>query len=316
MHRMDVCRILAPLLVLAISPLVRGDDARRAPAPGTRAAAWTDVTPRRVQWIKPGTQIGEGPPQGWSHLVLLARPRIGVGDVDAIPKSAIHFGSMFSFTVLANVRAEGKGDTEEKRYFLEHVAIGMATNVQGRSLIVTSDQTFGADVGFIGRAVMRENERILSSDMRQVARTRTMHVFDANAIMLRDGRHRQMVIRHVILVAPQTGQLTAFVWLLGRDSTDQYTLADNAIQMLPPEMHEDRVLSVDSRKFTFGIPAADAFALARLPQGTPVKYSKSLVNLAALRRFTPEMALQLEQELQTRYAPLALRVNQGKSARR
>ncbi|MGO9466347.1 MAG: hypothetical protein ACLQVF_19575 [Isosphaeraceae bacterium] len=316
MHRMDVCRILAPLLVLAISPRVRGDDGQRDLAPGTRAAAWTDVTPRRVQWIKPGTQIGDAPPQGWSHLVLLAKPRIGVGDVDAIPKAAIHFGSMFSFTVLANVRTEGKGDAEEKRYFLEHVAIGMATNVQGRNLIVTSDQTFGADVGIIGRAVMRENDRILSSDMRQVARTRTMHVFDVNAIMLRTNQHRQMVIRHVILVAPLTGQLTAFVWLLGRDGTDQYTLADNAIQMLPPQMHEDRVLSVDARKFTFGIPAADAFALARLPQGTPVKYSKSLIMLAALRRFTPETALQLEDELQTRYAPLALRVNQGKSARR
>jgi len=316
MHSMDVCRILAPLLVLAICPLVRGDDARRAEAAGTRAAAWTDVTPHRVEWIKPGTQIGDGPPRGWSHLVLLAKPRIGVGDVDAIPKSAIHFGSMFSFTIVANVRPDGKTDAEEKRYYLERVGIGMATNVQGRNLIVTSDQTFGADVGFIGRAVMRENERILSTDMRQVARTRTMHVFDANAIMLRNSQHRQMVIRHVILVAPQTGQLTAFVWLLGRDGTDQYTLAENAIQMLPPQMQEDRVLSVDARKFTFGIPAADAFALAKLPQGTPVKYSKSLTTLAALRRFTPETALHLEEELQTRYAPLALRVNQGKSARR
>jgi len=269
-----------------------------------------------VESIKPGTQIGDEPPRGWSHLVLLAKPRIGVGDVDAIPKSAIHFGSMFSFTILANVVPERTADAEEKRYFLQRVAIGMATNVQGRNLIVTSDQTFGADVGFIGRAVMRENERILSSDMRQVARTRTMVVLDADAIVLRNSQHRPMVIRHVILVAPQTGQLTAFVWLLGRDGTDRYTLADNAIQMLPPQMHEDRVLSVDSRRFTLGIPAADAFALARLPQGTPVKYSKSLTTLAAVRRFTPESALNLESELQTRYAPLALRVHQDKSARR
>jgi len=316
MHSMDVCRILAPVLVLAINPLVRGDDARREEATGTRPAAWTDVTPRRVQMIKPGTQIGDTPPQGWSHLVLLAKPRIGVGDVDAIPKSAIHFAGMFSFTILANVRSEGNGDAEKKRHFLERVAIGMATDVQGRNLIVTSDQTFGADVGFIGRAVMRENDRILSSDMRQVARTRTMDVLDANAMMLRNNQHKQMVMRHVILVAPQTGQLTAFVWLLNRDSGDQYSLADNAIQMLPPQMHEDRVLSVDSRKFTLGIPSNDAFALARLPQGTGVKYSKGLTTLAVLRRFTPETALNLEEELQTRYAPLALRVNQSKSVRR
>jgi hypothetical protein len=316
MHSTDCCRIVRPLLVLAICPLVRGDDVRRAETPAARATVWTDVTTRRVEMIKPGTQIGEGPPRGWSHLVLVAKPRIGVGDVDAIPKTAIHFGSMFSFTVLANVRDGGKADADEKHYFLERVAIGMATNVQGRNLIVTSDQTYGADVGFIGRAVMRENERILSSDMRQVARTRTMHIFDADAMMLRNSQHRSMVIRHAIVVARETGQLTAFVWLLGRDNADKYTPAENAIQMLPPQMQEDRVLSVDARKFTFGIPAADAFALARLPQGTAVKYSKSLTTLAALRRFTPETALHLEEELQTRYAPLALRVNQAKAVRR
>jgi len=279
--------------------------------------AWTDVTPRRVEWIKPGTQIGAPPPSGWSHLVLLAKPRIGVGDVDAIPKAAIHYGSMFSFTILANVAPERTAAGEGERYFLERVAIGMATNVKGRNLIVTSDQTFGADVGFIGRTVMRENERMLSSDVRQVARTRTMLVFDANAILRRDNQHTYMVIRHVFLVAPLTGHLTAFVWLLGRDGADRYTVAENAIQVLPPHMHEDRVLSVDSQKFNFlGIPAADAFALARLPQGTPVKYSKSLMTVAALHRFTPESALSLENELQTRYAPPGQRIEQAKSPRR
>jgi hypothetical protein len=309
--------VVASLVVLAMSPAARGDDARGTEAPVTRPSAWTDVTLRRIEWIKPGTQIGDAPPKGWSHLVLVAKPRIGVGDVDAIPKTAIHFGSMFSFTILANVRSDAKTDGDEKRYYLERVAIGMSTNVQGRNVVVTSEQTFGADVGLIGRAVMRENDRILSTDMRQVARTRTMHVFDANAIVRRNNQHRPMVIRHVIVVAPTTGQLTTFVWLLGRDNPDAYTLAENAIQMLPPQMREDRVLSVDSQKFNFlGVPAPDAFALARLPQGTPVKYSKSLMTLAALRRFTPETALNLESELQARYAPLALRVFQGNSIRR
>ena len=312
----DRYRIFVPLLVLVFCTGVRGDDMRRAETPVARAAAWTDVTVRRIEMIKPGTPIGDGPPKGWSHLVLFARPRIAVGDVDAIPKTAMHFGSMFSFTILANVRAEGTADGDEKRYYLERVAIGMATSVQGRNLIVTSDQTFGADVGFIGRTVMRENERILSTDMRQVARTRTMDVFDVSAMMLRNGQHKPMVMRHAIVVAPSTGQLTAFVWLLGRDTTDRYVPAENAIQMLPPQMLEDRILSVDARKFTFGIPSADAFALARVPPGTPVKYSKSLPGLASVRRFTPETVLQLEEELLTRYAPLALRVNQGRAVKR
>jgi hypothetical protein len=316
MQSADVVRMAVPLIVLAASPLVRGGDERRGESPTSSAAAWTDVAIRRLEMIKPGTAIGDEPPAGWSHLVLLAKPRIAVGDVQAIPSSAMHYGSMFSFTILANVRAEGGADGEHRQYFLERVAIGMATDVQGRNLVVTSDQTAGADVGFIGRAVMRENDRILQTDMRQVARTRTMELFDANAMMLRNKQHQAMVVRHAIVVSPQTGQLTAFVWLLTRDGQDRYALAENAVQMLPPKMHEDRILSVDSRKFTLGIPSADAFALARMPPGTPVKYSKSLATLAALRRFTPETALRLEDELQKRYAPLALRVHQPGSARR
>jgi hypothetical protein len=313
---MAAWRFVAPLVVLATGPAAFGDDARRGEAPAKRGAAWTDVAPRRVEWIKPGTQIAEGPPRGWSHLVLLGKPRIAAGDVDAIPKTAIHYASMFSFAIVANVRSDGKGEAEPKRYWLERVAIGMTTDVQGRNLIVTADQTFGADVGFIGRAVMRENDQILATDMRQVARTRTMDVIDVNAMMRRNNQHKPMVIRHVILVAPQTGQLTTFVWLLDRNGTDAYALAENAIQMLPPQLHEDRILSVDSRKFTLGIPAKDAFALARLTPGTPVKYSKSLTTLAATRRFTPETTLNLESELQARYAPLALRVFQGKAVQR
>ncbi len=169
MHNAGVVCIAVPLFVLAASPLVRGDDERRDQGPGKPASAWTDVAPRRIEMIKPGTEIGDDPPRGWSHLVLLAKPRIGVGDVHAIPKTAIHYGSMFSFTMLANVRVEGNASGDRQRYFLERVAIGMATNVQGRNVIVTSEQTSGGDFGFIGRAVMRENDRILGSDIRQVA---------------------------------------------------------------------------------------------------------------------------------------------------
>src|SRR5262249_23644511 len=146
------------------------------------------------------------------------------------------------FSILANVRAEGTAEGSQKRYYLERVAIGMSTDVNGRNMVVTSDQTAGADVGLIGRAVMRENDRILTTDFRQIARTRTMDVLDANANFRRNNLHQPMVVRHAILVAPQTGQLTAFVWLLARDGQNTYAVAENVVQMLPPGMHEDRIL--------------------------------------------------------------------------
>ena len=59
---------------------------------------------------------------------------------------------------------------------------------------------------------------------------------------------------------------------------------------VPPNYHEDRVLSVDANKFTLGIPSDDAFALARVTQGTPVKFTSSLSQLAATRQFAPNGA--------------------------
>ncbi len=44
-----------------------------------------------------------------------------------------------------------------------------------------------------------------------------MLVFDAHAYVRYDGKHSRMIIRHVVLVAPKTGRLTTFVWLLGSD---------------------------------------------------------------------------------------------------
>ena len=43
-----------------------------------------------------------------------------------------------------------------------------------------------------------------------------------------------------------------------------------------------------------------------IPQGTAVKYTTNLSKLAITRQFTPELAHQLEDELQTRDVPIAV----------
>jgi hypothetical protein len=299
--------MLAPW-VLTVLAFACPASAQERPAVASRSV---DVRSRSMEWIPPGTVIGEGAPKGWTELVLLATPRIGVGDVNEVPRTAASYSSMFLFTILGKVREDGQDG-----YALDKVAIGTAMSINGRNIIADSDNTFGADLGMIGRRVLAENEKILKGDVRQVARTSTMLVFDANAFILRNQKHRSMVMRHVILASPTTGKISTFVWLLGSDGASGYALADKGLQKLPPSLREDRVLSVDGQKFTLGIPSNDAFALAKIPQGTALGFSEALKAVAATKQFTPQAAQQLEAELQARYAPAVARTKAASQVRK
>jgi hypothetical protein len=303
--------ITAILIFLGMYDSVRAaDNVRPVTREGQRASAEAsasarpavDLQARPLDWIAPGTVIGETAVKGWTHLVLIATPRIGVGDIEAIPRTAVKYSNLFRFTILANVRSSGTGDA--RSFYLDRVAIGGASEINGRNVIISSEQTFGSDLGFIGKRIFQENESILQADVRQVVRTRTMLVFDAQGFVLYNRKHARMVMRHVILVSPHDGKLSSFVWLMGADGRNGYALAERTLQLLPPGLREDRVLSVDANKFTLGIPANDAFALAHIPRGTPVEFTPTLGRLAATRRFTAETALELEAELQSRYAPM------------
>jgi hypothetical protein len=282
---------------LASWPSASGQQERPKAASPSRAV---DVQPRPMDWIPPGTVIGDGAPAGWSDLILFATPRLGVGDLDDVPQMAASYSRMFLFTILARVRGDARDG-----HLLDKVAIGLALNVEGRNVVADGENTFGADLGLIGRRVMAENEKILKADARQVARTSTMLVFDLTTFVLRGQKHRSMVIRHAILASPGTGKVSTFVWLLEPGGSGGYALADKGLQKLPPAFREDRVLSVDGEKFTLGIPSPDAFALAKIPQGISLGFSDALKAVAATKQFTAESARKLEAELQARYVPVA-----------
>ncbi len=67
-----------------------------------------------------------------------------------------------------------------------------------------------------------------------MARTPTMMIFDAQAVMRRNNDHVKMIMRHAVLVDPGTGQLFTLVWLLTRE----YQPAEGVIQLLPNGMWE------------------------------------------------------------------------------
>jgi len=298
------------LLLFAVLVLVTGyyllgplvDSAlTQAPAPAPPAAlpasteAILDLRPQPLDKIPVGTVIGDGPPSGWSHLVLFATPTLTPEDEREAPKIAADYARMFKFTVLANVASQRHGDRVS--YWLEKTARGFATNIKGQELIISSKNTMGASMGLFGSQILEENERILDNDLLQVCRTSTMSIFDAQAVMRQKDDHVKMVIRHVILVDPNSGRLDTLVWLLTRD----YQAAEETIQALPNGMHEARYLSVKRDKFNvLGIPTPEAFALRRIPQGKAVPYDERLQWAATLRTFSKDSAPQVEQILRER----------------
>ena len=106
-------------------------------------------------------------------------------------------------------------------------------------------------------------------------------------MMLYKDEHRPMIVRYLIWVAPANGWIGTVAWLLDpTDSDRDYRVVEDTFQYLPPNMCEDRVMNVKADRFTFGIPAKDAFALVRIPQGTPYKFTAELRKYAGRMRFT------------------------------
>jgi hypothetical protein len=262
-------------------------------APGGESKATIDLKQRRLAVIPVGTVIEKTAPEGWSHLVLIAVPTLTEEDErdSKRPKMATRYAQMFKFTVLANVVRQTEAG--KPPFYLEKVARGFATDLNGKETIISSENTMKARMGLFGKTILEENEKCLDNDVKQVVRTPTMLMFDAKAVMLRDGDHQTMIIRHAIVVDPNTGKLYTLVWLLG----DDYQPAEAALQLLPNNMWEKRLLSIKRDKFTAGIPSRDAFGLRLIPQGKAVPYTPQLKAVATVKDFEETQVPNIENTL-------------------
>jgi hypothetical protein len=246
-----------------------------------------ELAPRGFDRIPAGTVVGDKAAEGWTHIVSVAKPSLGSGDVDQAPGPAVSLTDMFWPAILAKVKKDGQG------HVLDTVAIGYALPVGDKRVIATSTDRAGAKLGLFGPQVMKENEKFLD-DSRQPAYTATMQVFDIPGLVLRDNEHRPMFIRHAVLVNPKTGELASVHWLMEKEGDEAYPLADAEAQVLPPNYREDRVLNVKADKISFGIPSPDAFAQVRLGQGRAAKWTPALKQTAGLKKFTTKTAADLE----------------------
>jgi hypothetical protein len=242
-----------------------------------------DFTPQPVQQIPAGTRFGNGPPAGWSQMVLFVEGRLASGDVDAVSNTVSYYSKLFNVVVLANAQQDAAG-----KHYLDKVGFGFAMVIKGQNTIVTpaTHRNLGAGLSLIGSGILAINETALSRTV-QIARSPSSMIIDAPTIMLHEGEHREMICRFAIWVAPQTGKIGAAAWLLDDNGSEDedYRISQEVFQYLPENMREDRIMNVKKDRFTLGIPAKDAFGVVRIPQGTPFRFTDQMRAHAGARRF-------------------------------
>jgi hypothetical protein len=257
-----------------------------------------DVTLRPIELIPPGTVMEKTAPAPYTHLIIRSFPRLGAGDLDAVNEMTKELASFLHTSLVAKVTPYDVNGA--RRYRLEQVATGFSANIPGRGDTVLSpdaEKKLGANLSFFARLVLtrcyEEQQKC-----RYAVRSDTMAIVDTPAIMVREGKHRWVIIRYAFLVSERSGRLDSLVWMIDLDSQGRYVATVGEISWMPPGMMLDAVLRVDSSYFTLGIPADLAFAGLSPPQTErSVPVPENLAPLSALPQFTREQARTAEIEL-------------------
>ncbi|WP_417730707.1 hypothetical protein [Rosistilla oblonga] len=223
-----------------------------------------DVAVRPISVLRPGTIVDQGPPEGWTHLIVKSFPKVASGDVDKIPERDSQLASLM-FTALA-ARTQ---QTQDGSWQLAEVATGAGTSVRGRDMIVSSDtqQQLGADLGFFARMVLKEFDA-KQTQVQYKAISRHFFIVDTIGAFRWENQNRLLPLRYALVLNPQTGHLDTFCWLMDADSSGVSTAAVGSIHWLPQSLVFAPQLHVDYSKYNFlGIPSDTAFCSTNIPPG-------------------------------------------------
>ena len=244
--------------------------------------------------IEAGTLVDNPDAARWNSVVLLARPRIASGSVGAIPKSIRDTVSSFVLTIMVTVDSQsGDGPSGAIRYRLAELGVGYSMRVNGVLKIVTLEEhkSMGVRLGLIQRHMLAENEKQLATAS-LIAKTSTLLLFDAPALMLRNGVHTDLTMRHFVWVDPKSGRTSALIWLIDRNQ-GRPRVIDEPMRWVPSGTKEDRAIHVDGDEFILSIPTERAFALEKLPPGKDVPWTPAARTLAAQSSYETDALRQL-----------------------
>jgi len=237
---------------------------------GARADGDTGPKLPTLHLLAADAVVGESLPTGWSDLVVKSRPVLESGDIDALPALASTTATLFRTVILADVRpARGRGpDPQPGGYRLARVGLGICVPVGGAETVVTEANSASPRVGFgmIERQVFATVFGEIKK-ARMVARTPTLAVLAAPALLTEGDRHVPVYLVYALAVDPTSGRLTTAVWSLTVDAARRS--APKTVTLLKPGAVDRSGLDVRAARLFGTIPLSYSFALRQVPKGQP-----------------------------------------------
>jgi hypothetical protein len=299
-------RLVLLVAIAAAALLAAGGVAARWLRPRVAPPAWEndyDVTAQPPEEIAPGTVVENGPPAGWSHLVIKSLPRVKPSEVPRLPKNAIvgrdglvrRVSWMFTaFT--ADVVPERQGS--RTRYTLRAIGLGLGASVNGRDTVfsVESAEKLGVKLDPIQAQTLNTGYAV-QRQARVVVHGPSFALLDTPVAFRCGDKNRYVRYRYGLLVDPPTGRLDVFCWRLGAEGGECSDLSRAVL--LRPDTIDEAELIPDLAEFNFaGIPNEQAFGVDDLPPSRlEVVLPAGLRDLAAKTRFAADEARALEDGL-------------------
>ena len=291
--------LLVGLRPAGAQPPTASQGATAAPAP-TTARDSPEAKTTALSRIDAGLAVVDDPHGYWNRTLLLARPRIASGDVQALSAAIRELVPKFVLTIMAAVEAVEHAGDDQPRYRLADIGLAYSTEVAGvlTTVSVADAARLGIELGWFERMMLAENERQLQT-ARLVARTSTLTIFDVPALLARDAEHRWYVMRHFVWIDTSSGRAAVLVWLLRRAAGGLYVVErQQPARWFPAGLREDRAIHVDGRQFSLlGLPKPEAFAMEELPPGKDVAWTAPAAAQAAEKRYDADALRGLSEAL-------------------
>lgn len=252
--------------------------------------------------VDAGTVVDAPERDRWNRVVLLATPRFASGDTEDVSASIKDAVAKFTFAILATVRprdASAEDDAASPPHELVEVGVGYCMPVNDRLTIVAPNAVItGLSLDFLGRQVLNAKHKSLA-EIGCVGRHRTAVVFDAPTLMLRDDDHEDLVVRHLVRLDPRSGNCSTCAWLVTTTQEGELKPVEEPLRLIDGGTREARPIHVDGRRFTFGLPTKQAFAVEDLPPGRRVDWSSTLRTAASAPVYSDTALDRLVAELDT-----------------